>query len=129
MAAHRKQVEDQVRLLSGAVRPTHSYLDVLNDVSALSGPDAWLTQFTYDRGRPIVIRGAAKTSEAVARLVEGLRRSPHLERVALGSVTRADNKDKVTVVQFTVTGTLLDDQPLQARRSRGTRAPSTRQAE
>ena len=118
-----------MRLLSAAITPAHSYLDVLNDVSAQSGPDVWLTQYTYQRGRPVVIRGTARSNEAVARLVEGLRRSPHLERVALGSVTRADNKDKVTVVQFAVTGTLLDDQPLQARRSRGTRAPSTRQAE
>jgi Tfp pilus assembly protein PilN len=120
MASRRKQLETQVRLLSGAVSPAHSYLDVLNDVSGLVGPDAWLTQYIYDRGRPIVIRGSARSNEAVARLVEGLRRSPHLERVALGSVTRAET-DKVPVVQFVITGSLLGDQPLEVRRSRRAR--------
>src|SRR5262249_3643971 len=48
MASRRKQVETQVRMLSGAVTPEHSYLDVLNDVSGLVGPDVWLTQYTYD---------------------------------------------------------------------------------
>src|SRR5262249_15123807 len=90
MASRRKQVETQVRMLSGAVTPEHSYVDVLNDVSGLVGPDVWLTQYTYDRGRPIVIRGAARSNEAVARLVEGLRRSPHLDGVTLGPVTRAE---------------------------------------
>src|SRR5437764_932537 len=100
--------------------------------AARSSPLVWTRPWAwhcwgYDRGRPVVIRGSAKTSEAVARLVEGLRRSRHLDKVALGSVTRADNKDKVTVVQFTVTGSLRGDQPLQARRSRAAR--STRQQE
>src|SRR5262249_45306167 len=79
LTSRRQQVEKQVQMLTGAVAPAHSYLDVLNDVSALAGSDIWLTQYTYDRGRPIVIRGTARTNNAVARLVEGLRRSPHLD--------------------------------------------------
>ena len=127
LASRRQQLETQVRLLSAAITPAHSYLDVLNDVSAQSGPDVWLTQYTYQRGRPVVIRGTARSNEAVARLVEGLRRSPHLEQVALGSVTRADidKKNQVSVVQFTITGSLPGDQPLEGRRSR--RAPLPRQ--
>lgn len=123
LASRRKQRETQVRQLTGAVCPLHSYLDVLNDVSALLGPDAWLTQYSYQRGRPIVIRGAARSNEAVARLVEGLRRSPHLQRVALGSVTRSDTvrKEQVSVVQFTISGSLAGDLPLELRRSRGAR--------
>jgi Tfp pilus assembly protein PilN len=120
LTTRRQQLETQVRQLSGAITPAHSYLDVLNDVSAQSGPDVWLTQYTYQRGRPVVIQGTARSNEAVARLVEGLRRSPHLDQVALGSVTRAeiDKKNKVSVVQFTITGSLPGDQPLEGRRSR-----------
>jgi len=129
MASQRDQLETRVRLLSTAVTPSHSYLDVLNDVSGQVGPDVWLTQYTYDRGRPIVIRGTARTNEAVARLVEGLRRSPHLERVALGSVTRAelDRASKLSVVQFMITGSLKGDQPLEVRRSRSRSARTERQ--
>jgi Type IV pilus assembly protein PilM len=129
MASQRDQLETRVRLLSTAVTPAHSYLDVLNDVSGQVGPDVWLTQYTYDRGRPIVIRGTARTNEAVARLVEGLRRSPHLERVALGSVTRAelDRASKLSVVQFMITGSLKGDQPLEVRRSRSRSARTERQ--
>jgi Tfp pilus assembly protein PilN len=124
LTTRRKQVETQVRMLTGAVAPEHSYLDVLNDVSALAGADVWLTQYSYDRGRPIVIRGTARSNDAVARLVEGLRRSRHLARVDLGSVTRADtdkSKNKISVVQFMISGTLQGDQPLQMRRSRAVR--------
>jgi Tfp pilus assembly protein PilN len=123
LAARRQQMEERVRVLHGAVVPQHSYLDVLNDVSALAGPDVWLTQFTYDRGRPIVIRGAARSSAAVAGLVEGLRNSRHLERVTLGAVTQSAEEKRY--VQFTVTGALSGDAPLQARR-RGTRATPVR---
>jgi Tfp pilus assembly protein PilN len=126
LASRRQKLEDQVRQLSGAVIPAHSYLDVLNDVSALLGADAWLTQFTYQRGRPIVIRGTARSNDAVARLVEGLRRSPHLERAALSSVTRPETQE-VSLVQFAITGSLRGDQPLAVRRSR--RTHTTRQGE
>jgi Tfp pilus assembly protein PilN len=115
MAALLRRSEDRARLLQGAVTPAHSYLDVLNDVSATAGGEVWLTQFTYDRGRPIVIRGAALSNDAVARLVEGLRRSRHLEQVALGPVTRSEAKEK-SFVQFTITGLVRGDAPLAARR-------------
>jgi Tfp pilus assembly protein PilN len=105
--------------LNGAIAPKHSYLDVLNDVSRLAGSEVWLTHFTYDRGRPIVIRGAARSNAAVARLVEGLRASPHLESVALGAVTGAE-AGQTPVVQFTMQGVLRGDAPLQAPRQRNT---------
>jgi Tfp pilus assembly protein PilN len=120
LATRRRQAEERVRLLRGAVIPAHSYLDVLNDVSALAGPDVWLTQFTYDRGRPIVIRGAAKSNLAVARLVEGLRGSRHLERVTLGSVTQTETKES-RYMQFAISGTLRGDMPLEPTK-RGARA-------
>jgi Tfp pilus assembly protein PilN len=120
LATRRQQAEERVQLLHAAVIPQHSYLDVLNDVSAQAGPDVWLTQFAYDRGRPIVIRGAAKSNLAVAELVEGLRRSRHLERVTLGSVTQTETKES-RFMQFTITGTLRGDAPLEPpkRRARG----------
>jgi hypothetical protein len=121
LATRRTEMEGRARLLTGAVVPTHSYLDVLNDVSALAGPDAWLTHFTYDRGRPVVIRGAARSSDAVARLAEGLRRSPHLERVTLGSVTRSA-ADETGTLQFTISGSLPGDAPLEARRRSAARS-------
>ena len=49
------------------------------------------------------------------------------ERVDLGSVTRADtdkSKNKISVVQFMITGTLRGDQPLKMRRTRA--APGAR---
>jgi Tfp pilus assembly protein PilN len=122
IATRRTEVEGRVRQLAVAVAPPHSYLDVLNEVSRLSGPDAWLTQFAYDRGRPLVIHGAALSNEAVGRLVDGLRASPHLEQVALGSVTRAETKE-IAFVQFTITGTLRGDAPLETKRARRSRTP------
>jgi Tfp pilus assembly protein PilN len=127
LQTRRQQVAAQVKLLSAAVNPDHSYLDVLNDVSALAGSDVWLTEYTYQRGRPVVIRGLARSDEAVSRLLEGLRRSPALTSVALGSVMQAelDKKEKLSVVQFTITGTLQGDQPLEMRRSRRARPATT----
>src|SRR6185369_15595567 len=58
LATRRGQLESRVQELTGAVVPRHSYLDVLNEFSAQAGPEIWLTQFTYDRGRPLVIRGS-----------------------------------------------------------------------
>jgi Tfp pilus assembly protein PilN len=124
LATRRTEMEGRVRQLTGAVVPEHSYLDVLNDVSRLAGPDAWLTQFTYDRGRPVVIRGSARSNAAVARLVDGLRRSPHLDRVTLGSVTRADT-DEMTTIQFSLSGSLRGDVPLEPRRRRKSRPAGT----
>jgi hypothetical protein len=122
VAKRRAEVEGQVRQLSGVVTPAHSYLDVLNDVSRLSGSDAWLTQFTYDRGRPVVIRGAALSNEAVERIVEGLRASPHMDQVTLGSVMRTETKE-MALVQFTITGLVRGDAPLEKKRTRGARTP------
>jgi Tfp pilus assembly protein PilN len=130
LSTKRQQVESQVRMLTGAVTPEHSYLDVLNDVSALAGSDIWLTQYTYDRGKPIMIHGTARSDDAVARLVEGLRRSRHLDRVELGSVTRPDtdkSKNPISVVQFTITGVLHGDLPLQPRRSHAARPVTPKQ--
>jgi Tfp pilus assembly protein PilN len=121
LATRRTEMEGRVRQLAGAVAPEHSYLDVLNDVSALAGSEAWLTQFTYDRGRPIVIRGSARSNAAVARLVDGLRRSRHLDRVTLGSVTRSET-DEMSLIQFSISGSLRDDAPLEPRRRRTTRS-------
>lgn len=123
LATRREQLTGRVRTLTGAVAPRHSYLDVLNEVSTLAGSQIWLTQFSYDRGRPIVIRGSAKSSAAVASAVERLRGSPHLQQVALGAMTTSET-NKTGVVQFTIEGTLRGDAPLQAARRR--RAPSTR---
>jgi Tfp pilus assembly protein PilN len=122
LATRRGELEGRVRNLTGAVVPRHSYLDVLNEVSALAGAEIWLTQFTYDRGRPITIRGAARSSSAVARVVERLRGSPHLQQVTLGAMTVPESSES-NVVQFTIQGTLRGDTVLQAPRQR--RSPSS----
>jgi Tfp pilus assembly protein PilN len=126
LAAKRGQLEARSRELTGAVAPRHSYLDVLNEVSRLAGREIWLTQFSYDRGRPIVIRGNARTNAAVGRLAEGLRASPHMVNVSLGALTVAEIS-QTPVVQFTILGTLRDDVALEAPRRRQTRQAPRRE--
>jgi Tfp pilus assembly protein PilN len=125
LATRRSEMQDSVQKLAAAITPEHSYLDVLNEVSTLVGSQIWLMQFTYDRGHPVVIRGAARTNTAVTHLVEGLRVSPHLETVTLGSMTESE-VGKIPVVQFIIEGNLRGDARLEAPKRHSVARTTTR---
>jgi len=105
-------------LLSGAPRSGTTLIYTLFD----SHPEilwlvseGYLFEYLHDirpHNAPLFVRAARGSPE---RLVEGLRNSQHLERVLLGAVTQSAEEGQNTV-QFTVTGVLRGDAPLQARR-------------
>ncbi len=85
--------------------------------------DVWLTGMAIERGKPVQIRGTAKTNDAVAAAVDALSRSDRLRDVRL-LFANATRIDQSPVVQFSITATAVGNLPMpepdrSAKRSKG----------
>jgi len=60
------------QLLDRAFRPAQKASDVVGALTALTPSEIWLTGMTFDRGKPVQLRGTAMSGDAVARYLEKL---------------------------------------------------------
>ncbi len=78
-----QKVTDVQDVLSRAFSPAQPLSDVAAVVADSLPRGAWLTGLGLERGKPIEIRGAARSSSAVPQLVHMLGRSPRFRDVRL----------------------------------------------
>lgn len=109
-------------LLDRAFVPAQKASDVLGVITALTPPEIWLTGATFDRGKPVQLRGTALDSAAVARFLEALSAQDRFRDVKLVFANDA-LIDETKVNHFSISLHAVGNLPLvDARGSRRTAA-------
>src|SRR5262249_35151904 len=103
----------------------------LSDLVAVTAdslpPGAWMTGLTIERGKPLQIRGAAKTANDVARCVDALGATRRFRDVKLVFANSARIEEK-PAVQFNITAVGVGNLPMpepQKRSKKAARSPAS----
>lgn len=111
------------QLLDRAFRPAQRASEVLGVITSLTPKEIWLTGVTFDRGKPIQLRGTALDSAAVARFLESLSAQDRFRDVKLVFANDA-LIDETKVNHFSISMHAVGNLPLVD--ARGTRRTATR---
>jgi Tfp pilus assembly protein PilN len=107
-AAVKKPAAD---LLTKAFEPAQAPSDVVKVVSGLLPQDTWLTGVTFERGKPIQIRGTSKKSELVSAYLVELGKQPRFRDVRLAYLNSGDIEG-VPTVQFSINAFPVGNLPI-----------------
>jgi len=97
--------------LTTAFQPAQPLSDIAGVITDSLPSGAWLTGLTVERGKPVDIRGASKTSDDVGRFVDALSGNPRFRDVKLVFANSA-MIGKAPVIQFNVTATGVGNLPM-----------------
>lgn len=97
--------------LDRAFKPAQRASDMIQVVANAAPTGVWLTNITVERGRPVLVRGSAMTSDAITAFVNALNGSPRL-RDARIVFTNNGSIDRQAIVQFSVQATAVGNLPL-----------------
>lgn len=103
--------------LEVAFKPAQSFGDLVTVVSNRTPAGVWLTGVNIERGKPLTVRGTARTSGAVAEYLRLLGSEPRVRDVKL---VFANNStiEKVPVVQFSISAFPVGNLPLAEQNDR-----------
>ncbi|MGO8672076.1 MAG: PilN domain-containing protein [Capsulimonadaceae bacterium] len=99
--------------LNSALQPAQPLSDVIGVVADSLPAGAWLTGLTLERGKPLQVRGTARTSDDVAHFVGALGNSTRFRDVSLVFANSA-SIGNTPVVQFTVSAVCVGNLPMPA---------------
>ena len=119
LEARQQFLTNQLSELQRALYPKYPVLDVLQELSDRAPQGIWLTGISYEKGKPLVVRGAAMSHTLAAAYADDLKRSPCFTEVAAGysnEVTIGERR----VVQFSITGIVKGNEPKPRRAARTT---------
>ncbi len=97
--------------LDRGFHPAQRMSDVLTVVSNLAPNGLWLTGVGIERGKPLLIRGTATTSEAVSAYVKALSAEKRLRDVRLVFANNGTIEQR-PVVQFSISAFAVGNLPL-----------------
>lgn len=111
--------------LTRAFAPAQPISDMASAITDSLPAGAWLTGLTVERGKPLDIRGASKTSDDVGHFVDALSASPRFRDVKLVFANSA-LIGKSPVIQFDVTATGVGNLPMPSlqKAAHGPTAPA-----
>ncbi len=126
--ANQKAYDDvmqRAQMLDAALRPPHTWLDLLQEVSDRTPSGVWLSGIDLEKGKPLALRGSALSQGAVQTLWGNLARSPLLIRPTLSYSNAAKVAEK-QIFQFGVSGEIMGNQPKPVRppRKKTTKRPA-----
>jgi Tfp pilus assembly protein PilN len=116
-ARHRKNLDqtlktrDELRVQVARMGSATPPLETLRQIAAHTPPEVWLTQLSYEAGRPLQLQGTTRNAARVTTFVQALERIPDFRRVELGFLRSAE-VDDVPVTHFRIDCALA---PAQAR--------------
>ncbi|MCE9559964.1 MAG: PilN domain-containing protein [Armatimonadetes bacterium] len=100
--------------------PAQTSSEVLTLVSSRVPQGAWISGISYDRGKPVLIRGTALASEAVTAYLDALNAEPRFKDAKLVFANNATIEESV-VVNFSISlraiGNIPLDEPKKASTS------------
>ena len=111
------KLDPQASLFERAFTPAQRASDVVYLLASRLPPDAWLTNVTFDRGKPLQIRGTAKTSAAVIAYVRALGTERRLRDVRLSFANVGEIETK-PIVNFALTAFPVGNIPLEEPKKR-----------
>ncbi len=120
LAADTKRLQEGLSL---AFHPAQLPSDALVQVSNAAPSGAWLSGLTFERGKPLLIRGTAMENTAVGAYLSALAASPRLRDVKLVFANDAQ-LERRSVVNFSFSAHVVGNLPLneeKAKRKGGTR--------
>lgn len=124
LQARRLFLANQLSALQEALYPQYPILDVIREISDRAPQGVWLTGITFEKGKPLTVRGAALSHTLAATYADELKRSPCFVEVNAGysnEVTIGDKK----IVQFSITCVVKGNEP-KTRRTGTARTTTTR---
>ncbi len=109
--ARLASVDKSVQSLRVAFKPAQTVAEVLTVVSNTLPSGAWLTGVTFERGKPLQIRGTALTGERVSAYTAALAMESRFRDVQLVFANNSEIEG-TPVVQFAVTIHVVGNLPL-----------------
>jgi Tfp pilus assembly protein PilN len=97
--------------LMGAFEPAQKPYDVLTVVSNAVPDNTWLTGVTFERGKPLLIRGSTTSNEGVTTYLNRLKGDPRFRDVRL-VFANDTTVERVTIVQFSISAHVVGNFPL-----------------
>lgn len=120
-------VDGKWTLVNSAAKPKQHASDVYIAVANAAVEGVWLTGVSFERGRPLTIRGTARSSDQVAAYVGALNLEPRFRDVTLAFSNEAEIEE-TPVVQFSITAHVVGNFPLEDPPQERSRSASARNA-
>ena len=118
LVAEKSAADANFKKIQQALAPSQPISDVLTLIVNSVPKDAWINGITFERAKPIQIRGTALTSDAVTQYTAALAMNDRLRDVQLQFANNSDI-EKTPVVQFAVTAHVIGNLPLIEDSKRG----------
>jgi Tfp pilus assembly PilM family ATPase/Tfp pilus assembly protein PilN len=103
ISKERDHLRDQLAGMGGGASTLP--LDLLSQVASRAPSDVWLTQVSYQTGKPLQLEGTARSAANATTFVRGLEQVPGFRRAELGYLRSALVND-VPVTHFRINCTL-----------------------
>ena len=113
-----KVLEEGSPVLQTVFTPAQAPSDILVVAANALPPGAWLTGITFERGKPLQLRGTAKTQADVGAYVSSLSATGRLRDVKLNFANES-SIDESPVFQFSITSHVIGNLPLETQRGGG----------
>lgn len=109
--ARSANTADAKLLLNQAFAPAQGFGDVMAVIGSVASKDAWFTGLTLERGKTMMVNGAATSSAAVTQFASALSNQARFRDVKIVSTSKGTIGDK-TVVQFAISGHIVGNLPI-----------------
>ncbi len=109
--ASAAKIKPTAELLTRSFTPAQTSSDIVKVISSLLPADTWLTGVTFERGKPLQIRGTSRKSALVSAYVLGLSKQKRFRDVRL-SYANSGDINGVPTVQFSITAFPVGNLPL-----------------
>jgi hypothetical protein len=113
-----KQSAAMKSIVDTAFKPKQRFTDVITELGLPLGKDTWLTGISLERGKPIVLRGISIDGKSVAAYAADLNKNPRLRGMKV-SFANSSMIEKKPVVQFSITGHVVGNFPIDIERKAG----------
>ena len=113
-SSYKIVADDQSKMqsdLQAAFAPAQRMSDILTTIDGAVPQNVWLTGITLERGKQVLIRGTAMTSDQVASYVQTLAAEPRLRDVKLVFANNA-TIEQTPIVQFSIQAHAVGNLPI-----------------
>lgn len=107
--------------ISRSFEPAQTASDVLTVVGQGTPDDLWLTGFSFERGKPVTIRGTSKANESISAFLEYLSAQDRFRDVKLVFANNGVIAD-TPVVNFSITFLAVGNIPISEAQKKGVKA-------
>jgi len=116
LSEQKNRFEEVGKLVTVASDPAQRPTDVIRYVTNSAPSGLWFTGLTYERGRPLVMRGNALDREAISKFAANLAASDRYRDVTIVFANDAKIED-TAMIQFSVSAFVVGNLPLVEKKA------------